>query len=1076
MKKLRLLSENKNHFCYWLMIISLFCVAFLALFLLSAVSVKAEDQLYQYVIPQSIPNPEYAQDVEIVFFQSSNIYEDDTVGIFYDIKGNKYKGRIFVVDEDYTPAEIEKRTTCTVASIRVAEGSTIHLSSSEFCQELVHLTDFYGNGFVFDSEYALSNFFLKCRKLRTVDFSGLKAPNNTSMSYMFWDCKAIKEIDLSPLDTEKVIYMDRMFCNCIALKTIDLSCLNTESVTTMEGLFYSCESLEEVNLSGLNTSSLTDMEAMFDGCVSLKSLDMSSFNTEKVTTMGYIFYACADMVSLDISSFDTSALDAYNCMSNMFSYTKSLREIRLGEKFTRWDTASEFPDAGNWTNGIIKRSSSDFCSEYPSHAADWAGTWYVIDSDDYLNAVLQSSGELVLFASVLQDYDNFSSGTIYDINGIPYTGILQKANADFRASAFPDAAKKITSVVSGKNQTVNCPESIKEWFSGLKALKSFHGDSLNTSAVSDMSSLFKGCESLSELSLPFDTAAVINMDYMFAGCSKLKKLDISSFNTKNVTSMTDMFGTEDNNSETDCHNLTEVVLGKDFTVWLKDGCFPDNGFWTNDLVQLSVQDLSEQYPKNTKKWNGTWSTKGFQYAVLDKEGALVFFVGHCQYPKYSTGTFEDFLGNEYSGTIAVVWDDFRGEKLQEASGIQIQSVRVADNQVIDNMKKMNSWFSGLDSLKKFSGQGFDTSNVTEMEFLFSQSHLLSDLDISSFNTSSVTVMGSMFGDCYALPELHLDNFDTSNVTDMGHMFYGCKSLKSLDLSMFSTENVIYMYQMFTECDKLEALDISSFNTSKITNDPYGSSYMYKMFGTSKDGEITCPKLRSVTLGKGFTIWAKDAMLPANGIWTNGTFNWSSSELCSFYPRYMNTYNLDGEWHLVPVNPFEDVKEGKFYYEPVLWAYYHNPQITTGTDDTHFSPNVTCTRGQVVTFLWRANGCPEPQTTENPFVDVSPKAFYYKAVLWALENKITTGTDTTHFSPKEDCTRAHVVTFMYRATGSPEVSAAACPFTDVNPKGFYYKAMMWAVENEITTGTSPTMFSPSDSCTRGQVVTFLYRNR
>ena len=187
-------------------------------------------------------------------------------------------------------------------------------------------------------------------------------------------------------------------------------------------------------------------------------------------------------------------------------------------------------------------------------------------------------------------------------------------------------------------------------------------------------------------------------------------------------------------------------------------------------------------------------------------------------------------------------------------------------------------------------------------------------------------------------------------------------------------------------------------------------------------------------------------------------------------------------------PFVDVKEGKFYYEPVIWAYYHKPQITTGTDDTHFSPNNTCTRAQVVTFLWRASGCPEPVTTKNPFTDVKASAYFYKAVLWAVENNITTGlkdaqgNPTGKFDPNGACTRGQVVTFLYRANGSPSFETAECPFTDVKPKAFYYNATLWAVENDITTGMkdkdgNPTgLFAPNDSCTRGQVVTFLYRSR
>ena len=176
------------------------------------------------------------------------------------------------------------------------------------------------------------------------------------------------------------------------------------------------------------------------------------------------------------------------------------------------------------------------------------------------------------------------------------------------------------------------------------------------------------------------------------------------------------------------------------------------------------------------------------------------------------------------------------------------------------------------------------------------------------------------------------------------------------------------------------------------------------------------------------------------------------------------------------NPFGDVKEGKFYYDAVIWAYYNRPyQITAGTDAAHFSPNAVCTRAQVVTFLWRAKGCPEPVTTTCSFTDVKTTGFYYKAMLWAVEMGITTGTSATTFGPGKACTRGQVVAFLWRAEGCPEPVTTTCNFTDVKTSGFYYKAMLWAVENGITNGTSETTFGPSKTCTRGQVVSFLMRD-
>ena len=128
-------------------------------------------------------------------------------------------------------------------------------------------------------------------------------------------------------------------------------------------------------------------------------------------------------------------------------------------------------------------------------------------------------------------------------------------------------------------------------------------------------------------------------------------------------------------------------------------------------------------------------------------------------------------------------------------------------------------------------------------------------------------------------------------------------------------------------------------------------------------------------------------------------------------------------------PFVDVEAGSFYEAPVIWAVDNG--ITNGTDETHFSPLNICDRAQVVTFLWRAAGCPEPESTENPFVDVPETEFYYKAVLWAVENGITNGVDATHFAPNTDCNRAQIVTFLWRAAGCPEPTSTNNPFEDVN---------------------------------------------
>ena len=171
--------------------------------------------------------------------------------------------------------------------------------------------------------------------------------------------------------------------------------------------------------------------------------------------------------------------------------------------------------------------------------------------------------------------------------------------------------------------------------------------------------------------------------------------------------------------------------------------------------------------------------------------------------------------------------------------------------------------------------------------------------------------------------------------------------------------------------------------------------------------------------------------------------------------------------------FNDVKPGDYFHDAVNWAVEKG--ITTGTSATTFSPNASCTRAQIVTFLWRASGSPEPKTASNPFTDVAANAYYRKAVLWAVENGITTGTSATTFSPNAPCTRAQGVTFLWRANGSKAASAAAS-FTDVASDAYYAPAVAWAAEQNVTGGVGNGLFSPDTTCTRAQIVSMLYRLR
>ena len=187
-----------------------------------------------------------------------------------------------------------------------------------------------------------------------------------------------------------------------------------------------------------------------------------------------------------------------------------------------------------------------------------------------------------------------------------------------------------------------------------------------------------------------------------------------------------------------------------------------------------------------------------------------------------------------------------------------------------------------------------------------------------------------------------------------------------------------------------------------------------------------------------------------------------------FSSVLSDKNYDGSAPL----PFTDVADDAYYADSVAWAVENN--VTSGVSATSFAPNASCTRGQMVTFLWRAAGSPEPKSTDTAFTDVKSGAYYEKAVAWAVENNVTTGTGAATFSPGATVTRGQSVTFLWRANGSA-AAAGASAFTDVAASAYYASAVAWAVENNVTNGTGAATFSPNADCTRAQIMTFLYRS-
>ncbi|MGN1127870.1 MAG: S-layer homology domain-containing protein [Candidatus Flemingiibacterium sp.] len=249
-----------------------------------------------------------------------------------------------------------------------------------------------------------------------------------------------------------------------------------------------------------------------------------------------------------------------------------------------------------------------------------------------------------------------------------------------------------------------------------------------------------------------------------------------------------------------------------------------------------------------------------------------------------------------------------------------------------------------------------------------------------------------------------------------------------------------------------------------TNGGSDISALIKSYGTTVDLTAYTPT-RS---GYSFTGWYADEAL------TEKITNVKLTDNTTIYAGWQEESTVEPDEPEEPEifeSPFTDVPEGSYYEAAVKWAVEN--EITSGTTDTTFSPDAICTRAQAVTFLWRAAGCPIPKSSDMPFEDVVSGSYYESAVLWAVENGITLGTSDTTFSPDAYCTRAQIVTFLWRAHKSP-AAGTVNPFTDVAADAYYADAVLWAVENGITIGTSDTTFSPDADCPRAQIVTFIWR--
>ena len=351
-------------------------------------------------------------------------------------------------------------------------------------------------------------------------------------------------------------------------------------------------------------------------------------------------------------------------------------------------------------------------------------------------------------------------------------------------------------------------------------------------------------------------------------------------------------------------------------------------------------------------------------------------------------------------------------------------------------------------------------------------------DDSSYGGSGTTIETNAFYGCTALREVGIySRADSLRIAK--NAFSGCKGLKSVSIDCRS---LILDDNAFPSAAQIDYINISGeygyvapnafrgVSTSLVYpangtkwGDHKGENYGGSLVWESYDNHVHDYKTTVVAptcSERGYTIYECKSC---------------TEKFESSYVRQLGHSFVNGVCSVCGIkNPFTDIDaQGKhvYYTDAIIWAAENN--ITSGYTATSFLPDGQCTRGQVVTFLWRLAGQPEPTNSESGFADVMDNAYYTKAVTWAAERGITTGVDDTHFAPDATVTRAQFVTFLWRYLDRP-VYGTFNPFTDVSSSSVFAPAILWAYENGVTSGTTATTFAPGTTATRAQVVTFLYR--
>ena len=917
-------------------------------------------------------------------------------------------------------------------------------------------------------------------------------PNSVTSigDYAFFNCSSLASVTIPDGVTS---IGDHAFEGCSSLASVTIP----DSVTSIGGsVFYGCSSLASVTIPNSVTSigdyafyycsslasvtipdSVTSIgSSAFYGCSSLESV---SILAELTSIRSYTFSGCSGLESINIPDSVTSI------GAGAFNTCRSLTDIELPSSLTEIDAVA-FGGCSKLEqitipSGVTLIGFRAFADCYglksvsiPASVTD-IGNGAFADCRSLATIDLaENNPNYCIFNRALYDKDR--------------TCLLRKEVDQYTSSyEIPEGVTSIEAYAfSGDNESIHIsiPDSVTSIGShAFSNCRNLYNLDIPDSVKSIGGCLFSGCTALTKVTLPNGIEEI--GDYMFYGCSNLKEVKIPDSvtrigmgafrNCRNLTSINIPAAVKTIYDFTfyGCNSLTDVYYNGPERKWnqldipyihgnesLRYANIHFNPYNLGEET-YSFRNFGDKHSKAGHCFGMSMTSSAYYMGILEESqvGAVngnIYDLGKTNKVKEPICYYQQIQGSKANAAIVAGGSCFFSSTKNDISSDWAEVINYVKDHNFDDEGTLQvvlvSWKNknrahAVNFLNYSVVNGQERIYVYDNNFPDTETYLYKGSDGKVYQSPRATFPDGIAGvDLRSVEKYfsavgnYLDSSDRAMQEEyLSHAIYaekGTISVSGATEYLFiagDTESEYVVFEIPEGCE-----------TATITPHVDNATFTYL------DEEYSFGKINDETRGEFKLSDSAEENNASLTIQNEGTYE----------------------------NPFVDVAEDAVYYDAVLWAYYHEPeQITSGFDATHFGPQNACTRAQVVTFLWRAAGCPEPTGDTSMFKDASSIAApYQKAVAWAVEKGITTGYGDGTFRPNDSVTRAQFVTFLWRYEGKPATSGSIAGFTDASSIAEpYQQAVAWAVEKGITTGYNDGSFRPNATCTRWAVVLFMYRD-